>query len=156
MTKASRLVTIVLWVLVAISAILVVSLMVNISDNRYDPSMGGWINTNLTWSYILMFGCAGVAIIASIIQMFLDKGTAFKGLISLGFMLVIVLIAYLFASDTMPQFFGVNKFIQDGTLTPKIAKLIDTGLYTTYLLFGVTLLAIIWSGISQIISGSKK
>lgn len=156
MAKVSRLVKIVLWALVLISAVLVVSLMSNISPQDNDPTMGSWINTNLTWAYILFFACTGVAVIFSIIQMFLDKKSAIKGLTSLGFMVVIVLIAYLLASDTLPQFFGVDKFIQDGSLTPRIAKLIDTGLYTTYLLFGVTVLAIIWSGISQLLSGSKK
>lgn len=156
MAKVSRLVKIVLWVLILVSAVLVISLVSNISSIDSDPAMGSWISNNLTWSYILLIACAGVAIIFSIIQMFLDKRSAIKGLSSLGFMAVVVLIAYLFSSDVLPQFYGVEKFVDKGILTPKVSQFIDTGLYATYLLFGLAVVAIIWSGISQLLSGSKK
>jgi hypothetical protein len=54
------------------------------------------------------------------------------------------------ASDVMPQFIGVDRFIADGTLTPNIAKMVDTGLIATYLLFGLAIVSILWSSISQI------
>ncbi len=149
MNKAGKIVTIVLWVLIVISAILVVSLMVNISDNTQDATMGGWINTNLIWSYILIIVGAGIAIIAGLFHMFTDKRAAKRGLIAVAFLGVIALVSYLLASPEIPQFPGVDRYIADGTLTSRISKLIDTGLYATYILFGLALLAIAYSTVSK-------
>ena len=54
MAKAGKIVTIILWALLIVSAVLVISLMVNISDVETDPTMLGWVNTNLVWAYILI------------------------------------------------------------------------------------------------------
>jgi hypothetical protein len=53
-------------------------------------------------------------------------------------------------TDAIPQFIGVDKFIENGTLTPRIAKMVDAGLIATYLLFGIAILSIVWSSVSQI------
>ena len=57
-------------------------------------------------------------------------------------MAVVVLVAYLIASPEIPQFIGVEKFINDGTLTESVAKLVDTGLYATYILLAIAILSI--------------
>jgi hypothetical protein len=150
MTKLSRLLTILMWVILAVSAVLIVSMMVNISENKADPVMGGWINTNLIWSYILLAAGAGIALLAGILQMVSDLGAAKKGLISLGAIALVAVVAYSLATDAIPQFIGVDKFIADGTLTPSIAKMVDAGLIATYLLFGIAILSIVWSSVSQI------
>ena len=149
MNKTGKIVTILLWGLIIISAVLVISLMVNIGDDS-DPTMGSWINTNLIWAYILVIFAAGVAVISGLIHMFTDKRAAKRGLITLVFFAVIVGIAYLFSSDAIPQFMGVNKFIEDGTLTPKVSKLIDTGLYSMYILLGIAILSIAYSSVSRL------
>jgi hypothetical protein len=150
MTKLSRLLTILMWVILAVSAVLIVSMMVNISENKADPVMGGWINTNLVWSYILLAAGAGIALLSGIFQMVTDIGAAKKGLISLGAVAVVAVVAYSLATDAIPQFIGVDKFIADGTLTPSIAKMVDAGLIATYLLFGIAIISIVWSSVSQI------
>jgi hypothetical protein len=53
------------------------------------------------------------------------------------------------ASPDIPQFIGVDKFIANDTLNERVAKLIDTGLYTTYILFGLAILAIAFSSVSK-------
>lgn len=150
MTKVSRLLTIILWVILAISAVLIVSMMVNITENDADTVMGGWINTNLVWTYILMATGAGIALLSGILHMGSDIGAAKKGLISLGAIALIAVVAYTLASDAIPQFIGVDKFIENGTLTPRIAKMVDAGLIATYLLFGIAIISIVWSSVSQI------
>ncbi|MFZ5431381.1 MAG: hypothetical protein ACOZDD_14225 [Bacteroidota bacterium] len=150
MTKASRLLTIILWIILAVSAVLIVSLMVNISDNNADPTMGGWINTNLVWTYILMVIGAGIALLAGLFQMVTNLSSAKKSLVSLVAIAVVAVVAYSLASNEIPQFFGVEKFVADGTLTPNIVKMVDTGLIATYFLFGGAVLAIVWSSISQV------
>jgi hypothetical protein len=148
MNKTGKIVTIILWVLIVISAILMISLLVNISDNDYDSTMNSWINTNLVWTYVLIVIGASVAILAGLFQMFTNKKAAKRGLISVGFMGVVVLISYLIASPEMPQFIGIDKFIANG-LTENTVKWVDAGLYATYILFGLAVLAIAFSSVSK-------
>lgn len=150
MNKSGKIVSIILWALIVISAILIISLLVNISDTESDPTMGSWINTNLIWTYILIVIGAAVAILAGLYQMFTDKRAAKKGIISIVFLGAVALIAYLLASPEIPQFIGVDKFIDNGKLTERVAKLVDTGLYATYILFGLAVIAIAFSSVSKL------
>ncbi len=150
MIKLGRILTILQWVLVAISAILVISLMVNISDVESDPNMGSWINTNLIWAYILLAFGAGAAIIAAILHTLTDKKAMKQSLISLGFLVVVAVISYLLASDAMPTFYGVERYIENGTLTPQISKWIGTGLYATYILLALAILGMVASSVSRL------
>lgn len=150
MNKVGRFVTILLWVLLIVSAVLIVSMMVNISENDADPTMGSWINSNLVWTYILMAIGAGIAVLAGIYQMVTDINAAKKGLISFVFLGVVVLVSYLLASDQIPQFLGVQKFINNGTLTAQVAKLVDTGLWATYILLGLAVLSIALSSVTRL------
>lgn len=150
MDKVGKIVTILLWVLLIVSAVLVVSLMVNISENAADPTMGSWIHSNLIWAYILMVVGAGIAILAGLFHMVTDLKAAKKGIISLVFLGVVALVAYVLASDAIPQFAGVQKFVNEGTLTPQVAKLIDAGLYATYILLGLALLSIVFSSVTRL------
>jgi len=150
MGKTAKIVTIVLWALIIVSTILLVSLFVNISDVDTDPTMGRWINSNLVWSYILVAVGAGVAVLSGLFHMFTDKKATRSGLISLGFMAVVVLVAYLLASPEIPQFIGVDKFLADGTLNERVAKLTDTGLYATYILLGLAVLSVASSAVMRL------
>jgi len=51
MNKTGKYVSIFMWVLIAITAILAISFIANISDNKADPAMNSWLSTNLVWSY---------------------------------------------------------------------------------------------------------
>ena len=148
--KLEKVLTIILWVLLAVSAFLVVSLMANISDNDADPTMGAWINTNLTWSYILLGIAAAFAVVFALINTFTDKAAAKKGLIALAFAGVVLAISYALASDALPQFYGVEKFIADGSLTSTVSKWIDTTLYATYILLLLAVIATVVSSVSRV------
>ena len=150
MDKAGKIVTIMLWVLLIISAVLIISMMVNISENDADPTMGSWINTTLVWTYILLFIGAGIAILAGIYHMATDFQEAKKGLVSIVFLGVIAVISYLLASDQIPQFIGVQRFINEGVLTPQVARLVDAGLYATYILLGLAVLSIVLSPVTRL------
>lgn len=150
MTKVGRIVTILLWVLLIVSAVLIVSMMVNISENEADPTMGSWINTNLVWTYILMGIGAGIAVLASLFHMITDIKAAKKGLLSLLFLGAVAVVSYVLASDEIPQFLGVQKFINDGTLTAQVARLVDAGLYATYILLGLAVLSIAFSSVTRL------
>ena len=150
MEKVGKIVTIVLWVLLIVSAVLIVSMMVNISENDADPTMGGWINSNLVWTYILLAIGAGIAVLAGLFHMATDIKAAKKGLISLVFLVAVAVVSYLLASDAIPQFAGVQKFINDGTLTPQVAKMVDAGLYATYILLAIAVLSILFSSVTRL------
>ena len=150
MNKVGRILTIFQWVLLAVSAVLIISLMVNISDVETDPTMGSWINTNLIWAYILLAIGAGSAILSAILHTLTDSSSLKQSLISLGFMVVVAVVAYLLSSDVMPTFYGVEKYIADGTLTPRVNKLIGTGLYATYILLFIAILGMAVSSVSRL------
>jgi hypothetical protein len=151
MGKISKIVTIILWALLIVSAILIISLVVNINTEiETDPAMLRWINTNLIWAYILVAIGAGVAVIASLLHMFTDKKAAKNGLISILFLGAVAVIAYLIASPEIPQFIGVDKFIADGTLNESVAKMVDTGLYATYILLALAVLSVASSAVFRL------
>ncbi len=150
MNKTGKIVTIVLWVLVLISTVLVVSLMVNISDVDTDPTMNKWINSNLIWAYILVALGIGIAVLAGLYHAITDWQAAKKSLIAIAFIGAVVLIAYLLASPEIPRFNGVDKFINNGILNAKVAKLTDTGLYATYILLALAILSILYSSVIRL------
>lgn len=148
--KLEKVLNIMMWVLLGVSAVLVVSLLTNISDDNADPTMGTWINTNLTWSYILLGASALLALVFAIVQTFTDKEAAKKGLMALGFTAVVVGISYVFASPAIPQFYGVEKFVESGTLTPAVSKWTDTALYTSYILLFLSGIAIAVASVARV------
>ncbi len=151
MEKIGKIVTIVLWALVIVSAILIVSLVANINDaNDYDPATLSWINANLIWVYILLFAGAGIAVIFSLFHTLTNKQAAKSGLISLLFMGAVALVAFLLASPEIPRFIGVDRFIAEG-LTTNTMKLVDTGLLATYILFGIAVLSILLGPVIRLI-----
>ena len=151
MDKTGKIVTIVLWVLLIVSSVLIISLMVNINEEvDTDPAMLSWVNSNLIWAYILVAFGAGVAILAGLYQTVTDKKAAKGGIISLVFMGVVALLSFLLASPEIPQFIGVDKFLNDGTLTASIAKMVDAGLYATYILLGIAILSIAMSSVMRL------
>lgn len=151
MEKIGKKVTIVLWALIIVSAVLVISLITNINDvNESDPAMLSWINANLIWVYILGIVGAGIAVFFALFHTLSSKQAAKGGLISLIFMAAVALIAYLLASPEIPQFIGVDKFIADG-LTTQTIKLVDTGLIATYILFAIAVLTILLGPVIRLV-----
>jgi hypothetical protein len=151
MGKTGKFVTILLWVLLIISAVLVVSLIANINEELdTDPDMLSWVNSNLIWAYILVAIGAGVAVLAGLFQMFTNKKAAKGGIISFAFLGGVALISYLLASPEIPQFIGVDKFINDGTLNESVAKMVDAGLIATYILLALAILSVASSSVMRL------
>ncbi len=151
MNKIGKITTIVLWVLLVISAILIVSLIANINEDvDTDPAMLSWVNGNLVWAYILVAFGAGVAVLAGLYHMVTDKKAAKSGLIALVALGAVALVSYALASPEIPQFVGVDKFINDGTLNERVAKLVDTGLYATFILLGIAILSVASSSVMRL------
>ncbi|MGV8136329.1 MAG: hypothetical protein AB2L20_14060 [Mangrovibacterium sp.] len=146
--KTEKILNIVLGVIMVISAFLVISLIANISD---DSGLNSWLNTNLTWLYILLIVTIGIVLLFSIVQTLGDKAAAKRGLITLGCGVAVLLISYLLSSNELPKFYGVQRFIEDGTLTISVSKRIDTLLIVTYILLGLSIGATIFWSVARVI-----
>lgn len=98
-----------------------------------------YTSTLLNWAYIL-FGIAIIAaIIFPIIRLFSRPKQAMKSLIGLAVVVVVVLIAYAMADGTPMKIIGYN----GPDNVPSMLILSDTIIYTMYILFAGTILAII-------------
>ena len=149
MEKINKFVNIILWVMMGITAILAISFIVNISSNTDDPEMNRWLDTNLIWNYILLLFSLVLLVFFGVKEMISSFKESKKGMFSLLVIAVIVLISYLLASDEIPVFLGSDKFVEDGILTPSVSKWVDTGLYTTYIFFALSLVAFLYSSVSR-------
>lgn len=148
--KFAKITTIMLWVFLAISIFLVISLLANLDANTSNDDMLTWIGANLYWSYVLLVIACVAALVLEFVNTISDKAATKSTLIALGFLGVVIGISYLFSDTKMPTFFGADKFIEDGTVTPTILIWIGTGLIATYILSAIAIGAIIWSSISRI------
>lgn len=147
MEKIAKYINIFLWVIVGITAILAISFMTNISSDEQNPDMLSWLSTNLIWTYILLILSVIFLLGFGVIQLVSNFKESKKALMSLVGIGVIVLVAYLLSSDAIPVFLGSEKFVEQGILTPKVSKWVDTGLFTTYVFFAISIVAIVYSSI---------
>ncbi len=149
MIKLNRIPNIALAVVVAISVVLIALLVSSISPDVKNATMGNWININLRWMYILLFLAVLLLIFFAVFQTISEFKEAKGSLAWIGAIIVIFLIAFLFSSKEYPTFFGVEKFIANGTITPNILRIIDTALFSTYFMFGLAVIALIYSSVSR-------
>ncbi len=149
--KLGKALNIMLIGFLVVSAFLIISLLSNLSDNDADAVMGAWIDSNLVWCYILFGLSIAAALLLGLANTLSDPQALKKGLMATGFMVVIVGIGYALSDSSIPQFYGVEKFVADGTLTATVSKWIGTGLYVTYTLFILAVLAIAGSSVSRIL-----
>ena len=142
MAKVGKFLTYILLGLSVISVILMFSLIANVSSNAADANMDSWLNTNIYWVYFLFVILCVLALGFAILQTVTDKRSAKRGLLVLGGFVIIGVISYMLSSDKLPQFLGVESFIDSGQLNLRVSKLIDTGLYVTYFLFVMSILSL--------------
>jgi len=95
--------------------------------------------------YALFGITAVIAVGFPVVYMILNTKTAKNTLIGLAFLAVVVLVSYLLASDKVMTIVGYT-----GTdNNPETLKQVGTGLYTTYILFGLAFLTILYTEISS-------
>jgi len=133
----------------AISIILIGLLIANISPDILNEKMSNLISINLVWAFVLLIFALAILIIFSVYQMVSDFRSSKGALIGIAFVFVLFGVAYLFGSNEYPTFFGVDKFIDDGTITHSIVRIIDTALYATYMMFFIAIIALVYSSICR-------
>ena len=147
-TLYSKIISIVLWVLMGISIILLVlfyfgKVVPGTEDtNLHEPVI---TQTFLVWAYILGGLTAGLALTFPIINVILNPKSAKKGLFVILGIAVLIFIAYSLASDqvlNIPGYDGKDN-------VAKTLRFTDTGLITMYILTGLAVLSIIYSEIAK-------
>ncbi|WP_294588981.1 hypothetical protein [uncultured Bacteroides sp.] len=119
-----------------------------------DPEMWQPAQTNAL--IFLMYGLFGLAVVATVAAFLLQFGSALKdnpggalkSLIGVIILAVVVIIAWTMGSDqtlNIPGYSGTDN-------VPFWLKITDMFLYTIYILFGATVLAIIFSSIKKKLS----
>lgn len=130
----SKALSIVLYVLLGVSALLGILF--------YTDAVGA--ETVIYWCYALFFLGAVSAIVFPIINMAKNPSAAKSALIGVGALVLVFVIAYIFAGDEMTTKYA--KFI-DG---PEASKRVSTGLIAFYILAIGAIVATIYSGISKL------
>lgn len=147
-TLYSKIISIVLWVLMGISIILLVlfyfgKVVPGTEDtNLHEPVI---TQTFLVWAYILGGLTAGLALIFPIINVIQNPKSAKKGLFVILGIAVLIFIAYSLASDqvlNIPGYDGKDN-------VAKTLRFTGTGLITMYILAGLAVLSIIYSEIAK-------
>jgi small-conductance mechanosensitive channel len=112
------------------------------------------ITLSIYWTEILIAIGAVVALFFAARHMFSNKKQALNTLFIFVAFAVVIVVSYLLATSEIPKFFGVEKFVADGSLTPSISKWIGTGLITTYILFAGAALSIVAFSLANVFKRS--
>ncbi len=144
MEKSTKIAKFVLWFLLGISVVLFVLLLTSIeSQDNPGAKAENLITLSIYWAEILVGIGAIVALGYAAKSMASDKKQALKSLLIFAGFALVVVISYLLSTSEIPTFFGVEKFVNDGSLTPSISRWIGTGLILTYILAGIAIVSVI-------------
>lgn len=106
----------------------------------------GIVNLFIVWAYILVGAAFAGAIVFPIIFIITNFKKAKSSLIGLGALGLVVLLAYLLASDEIPKFLGYEEF----NITASLSRSVGTYLYTSYILGSLAIAAMLFAGVSKI------
>ena len=146
---SNRLITILLWVLMAVTAVLLIIFYVGPvvegtgGTNYEEPVI---TSTFIVWAYILVGLTAGLTLVFSLLGLFMNPKGAKKSIFALVVAIAVIVIAWFLADDTvlnLPHYTGKDN-------VPQTLQLVDTGLIMTYLLAGLAVVAIIYSEVSKV------
>ncbi len=134
-TLASKLLSVVSVVLLAVGAVAAIVVFVT-GDDAY-------IDLLLYWTYALAVFAFAAIIILSIINMLRSRKSTLSLVLVLAIAAVVVFGLHAITPNTLPTFFGVEAY----NLTISTSKWIDTALYVTYFLFGVSVMGLVFTAI---------
>jgi hypothetical protein len=147
--STSRISSIILYVLMAISVILILLFFFGgYVEGTKGTNFAEPVNTNyiLIWAFMLFVIAGLAAIIFPLIYLILNPKRAIKSLIMLGVIAVFIFIAYQIASDEVLNL--INYRGPDNV--PKTLKIVGTGLILTYFLAIIALVSILYNEISKV------
>lgn len=127
------------WVLLGISAILLVVFFLLPHNTASDPM----VDTYIIWAYVLV----AIALLLVLVFLLLDVSKSKKSLVTFIALIVgavaLVAVCWLLAPG--------GDVATNAEYTPKVSKFSDAALYVTYAMVIASIAAIIWSAISNAI-----
>lgn len=139
------------WLLMGISAILIIYIYCDplLSDTSLPViERAPRSEFGLIWAYVLVAISVFVAILFPIIEFIKNPKGGIKILLILVLMAIVLFISYSLADPTPIEGTAIN---EDFT-NPSVLVLTDTGLFTTYTLVGVSILAVLVSSFKGLFS----
>lgn len=133
--KLSKIVSWVLYALLAVSALLTILFYTNNLDSA----------SFIQWGIILVIAAAVIAIASPVYGFILSPGNIVKMLISIGIVAVIAVISYSLAGNTFSDL-----RLEVLGVTEQTSKWVGMGLLFTYITAALSILAIIYSNIMKI------
>ena len=127
------------WVLLGISAILLVVFFLLPHSTASDPM----VDTYIIWAYILVAITLLLVLVFLLIDVSKTKKSLFTFLALIVGAVVLVAVCWLLAPG--------GEVMTNATYTPKVSKFSDAALYVTYAMVIASIAAIIWSAISSAI-----
>ena len=153
MINISKITSVLLYTLMAISVILLVvfyKITAGIPEGTdFDTQIdiyGSTLDLIMYWSYILFGIAAFAALIFPLIEMFAQPKEAVKTLVSVGVVAAIVFVAYILSDNTildLPGYEGADN-------VPDTLKFAGTMLWTTYILLFASIASILYVEISKV------
>ena len=101
----------------------------------------GFINIG----FILLFVAVAVMVISPIVGFITNPQNIVKMLISIAVMVIVVVIAYSLAGNSFSDY-----RLEELNITANTSKLVGMGILATYITFGLTILAILYSAIIKL------
>ena len=117
--------------------------------------MSGWeymvykrTDLALRWAYILLIFTALAAVVFPLINLVTNMKALLRTLMILGGAAVLVLISYFVFSNGTP--IDIVGYSGTDNSDPGVLRMVGTSLFLTYILFGVTILSILYSEIAKL------
>ncbi|MGE0088426.1 MAG: hypothetical protein AB7S50_03005 [Bacteroidales bacterium] len=140
----NKLIRILYIVLLAVSALLAV--LFYVGGIEIDGETPVFTQQFILWAYLLVGIATITAVAFPIIQMITNPQKAKKSLLGIAALVAVVAIAYFFSSGELMKF-GSQEMAKFNV--PSLLKQVDTGMITTYILFGIAIFATIYSEVSK-------
>lgn len=108
--------------------------------------IGGSLAFFLDISYVMLASSLVAILVFGILGTFKNAKSIKNGLVTLGFFGGIFIISFLVSTSEIPVFFGYEKF----NLTEGVARAIDIGLKSMYILFVLAVGGVVYTGVRSI------
>ncbi|WP_068471702.1 hypothetical protein [Saccharicrinis aurantiacus] len=147
MSKLAKIITYILFALIAVSAVFVVMLFTGgevVGETYYTPV---YTDNFLNWAKFLAAGAAVLTLLFEVYHVIVSPKNAARSLISIAILAVIALVSYSLADDTALQLGGY-----EGTdNVPSMLKMTGGFMYSTYILLGGVIVSIIVAEVSKMV-----
>ena len=146
MSKLSKILSFVLYALIAVTAVLTVMFFTggDVPGETFQTPV--YTDSLINWAKLLVVGAAAITVLFEVVHVVMNPKNAVRSLISIAVLVVIGLVAYSMADPT-PMNLGAYEGSDN---VPAMLKLAGAFLYGTYVLLGLVIVAIFGGELSRI------